>query len=208
MNARRLLIAVIAGGIVALLVYQASLARVRGEEAVDVVVAARDLPARTVLAADAIRVVGMPRDVVPAGAVQTLAAARDRILRDPVFAGEVISDRHLAVAGGTLLSASALVPSGKTYAFNLPVSLFLSAPPRLQVHDRIDIVGYPRGKPISEGGVIVSDLEVIDISTRVSENASETTFLTVGATAEDIVRIIAAHEGLALAIGLRPYVQR
>lgn len=208
MNARRLLIALIAGSIVALLVYEASLARVRNEEAMDVVVAARDLPARTVLTADAIRTIGLPRNVVPAGAVLTLDAARDRILRDPVFAGEVISDRHLAGAGGAQLSASALVPNGKTYAFNLPVSLFLSAPPRLQVHDRIDIVAYPRGKPISEGGVIVSDLEVIDISTRASENASETTFLTIGATAEDIVRILAAREGLALAIGLRPYVQR
>ncbi len=164
--------------------------------------------ARTVLTADAVRIVSMPRHLVPAGAAQTSGEVERRVLRDPIFAGEIVTDRHLAGSGTTQLSASALVPEGKTYAFNLPVSLFLSAPPRLQVHDRIDIVAYPRGKPVSEGGVIVSDLEVIDISTRVSENASETTFLTVGATADDIVRILAAREGFALAIGLRPFVRR
>lgn len=208
MNARRLLMAVIAGGIVALLVYQASLARVRDEEAVNVIVAAHDLSARTVLTADAIRIASMPRHLVPPGAVLTRDAAERRVLRDPVFVGEIVSERHLAGGDTTQLSASALVPEGKTYAFNLPVSLFLSAPPRLQVHDRIDIVAYPRGKPVSDGGVIVSDLEVIDISTRASENASETTFLTVGATADDIVRILAARDGFALAIGLRPFVRR
>jgi Flp pilus assembly protein CpaB len=207
-NLRRLLIAILAGGLVTLLVYEASLTRVRGEEAVDVLVAAHDLPARTIVTADAVRTVSMPRHLVPAGAVRTVEAAQLRVLRDPVYAGEVISEARLAVPGSAGLSASALVPEGKTYAFNLPVSLFLSAPPRLQVHDRIDIVAYQPGQPVSEGGVIVQDLEIIDISPRASENASESAFLTVGATAEDIVRILAAREGFALAIAVRPFVRQ
>jgi Flp pilus assembly protein CpaB len=207
-NARRLLIALIAGALVAGLVYQASLARVRAEESVDVLVASRDLPPRTILTADAVRTVSMPRHLVPPGAMQTLEAAQQRILRDQLFAGEVVNDRRLVAPGSTELSASALVPDGKTYAFNLPVSLFLSAPPRLQVHDRIDIVAYPAGKPVSEGGVIVQDLEIIDISPRTSENASGSAFLTIGATADDIVRILAAREGFTLAIAVRPFVRR
>lgn len=207
MNARRVLIALVGGALVALLVYQASIARVRGEEAVDVLVAARDIPARTILTEDLVRAVSMPRHLVAPGTVQTLDAVRQRILRDPLFAGEVVNDRHLVAPGSVELSASTLVPEGKTYAFNLPVSLFLSAPPRLQVRDRFDIVAYAAGTPISEGGVIVQDLEIIDISPRANENSSGTAFLTIGATANDIVRILAAREGFTLVIAVRPFVR-
>jgi Flp pilus assembly protein CpaB len=204
MRLGRVLFALLAGTIVALVVYQSSVARVRDEESVDVVVAARDLPARTIVGADALRVDSVPRRLVSSGTVRAIADAERRVLRDPLFAGEIVNERHLAQRGADL-SASLLIPSGKPYAFNLPISLFLSAPPRLQLHDRIDIVAYPRGKSLSEGGVIVSNLEIIDLSPRSSDNVSESQYLTVGASAEEIVRILASREGYVLGIALRPF---
>jgi Flp pilus assembly protein CpaB len=202
----RTAIALLAGALVTFAVWQSSLERVRGEEGVEVIVAARDIPARTVLTADALRTVSLPRSAVPAGSLTSVDAAEKRILRDPLYAGELVNERHLAQRGSDL-SASLLIPSGKPYAFNLPVSMFIAAPPRLQVHDRIDVVAYPRGKPISEGGVIVPNLEIIDLSPRATDNASETLFLTVGATSDEIVRILAAREGFTLAIALRPFTR-
>jgi Flp pilus assembly protein CpaB len=202
----RTAIALLAGALVTLAVWQSSLERARGEEGVEVIVAARDIPARTVLTADALRTVSLPRSAVPAGSITSIDAADKRILRDPLYAGELLNERHLAQRGSDL-SASLLIPSGKPYAFNLPVSMFIAAPPRLQIHDRIDVVAYPRGKPISEGGVIVPNLEIIDLSPRATDNASETLFLTVGATSDEIVRILAAREGFALAIALRPFTR-
>lgn len=206
MNLRRISIALIAGALVAAGVYAAVETRTRSEGTVDVLVAARDLPARAILDEGALRVETVPRYAVAPGTLASTREAVGRVLRDPVYAGGVIREQHLA-AQGRDLSASLLIPPDKVYAFNLPVSLFLSAPPRLQLHDRIDIVGYLQGQPLESSGVIVANLEIIDLSTRSSENASETTFLTVGATADDIVRILAARQGYSLAIALRPYVQ-
>ena len=202
----RLAVSLLAGAIVALVVWQASLARVREEEAVDVVAAVHDIPARAILDASLLQVVSVPRHLVPPGTLQSVADVERRVLRDPLYAGELVNERRLAQRGADL-SASLLIPTGKPYAFNLPVAMFVAAPPRLQVHDRIDIVAYPRGKPLADGGVIVSNLEVIDLSPRASDNASESAYLTVGATAEEIVRILAAREGSVLAIALRPFVR-
>jgi len=202
----RLAVALLAGVVVALVVWQASLARVREEEAIDVVAVVHDVPARTLVDANLLQIVSVPRHLVPPGTLQSIADAERRVLRDPLYARELVNERHLAQRGADL-SASLLIPAGKPYAFNLPVAMFVAAPPRLQVHDRIDIVAYPRGTPLSEGGVIVSNLEVIDLSPRASDNASESAFLTVGATSEEIVRVLAAREGSALAIALRPFIR-
>lgn len=167
------------------------------------VVAAMDIPARTLLARDLIRQELIPRRLVPPGAMTNVADVQDRIVRDPVYSGEVILDKRLAVKGADL-SASLLIPPGKPYAFNLPTSLFFSAPPRLQVHDRIDIIAWPRGRPLTEGGPILTNIEIIELSPKQSDNASDSTFLTIAATTEEIVRILAMRDsGQALGLALR-----
>lgn len=206
MRQRQLIVALLVGVVVALAVYESGQLRIREEEGVSVVVAARDLPARSVLAGDDLRRVTVPRRTLPAGAVAEVAEAVGQVLRDPLYTGEFVDARHLALRA-TELSASVLIPANKDYAFNLPMSLFLAPPPRLQMHDRIDIVGYPRGQPLEKGGVIVADLEIIDLSPEAKENASGTTYLTVGANADDIVRILAARDQYILGLALRPYAR-
>jgi Flp pilus assembly protein CpaB len=207
MRIGRLVIALLAGALVTAIVYQSSIARERDEGDVAVVVASVDIPARTLVGRDVVREALMPRRLVPRGAIASVADVQDRIVRDPVYAGEVIVDRRLAAKGADL-SASLLIPPGKPYAFNLPMALFFSAPPRLQVHDRIDIIAYPRGRPISEGGPILTNLEIIDMSPKQSDNASDTAFLTFAVTAEEIVRMLAMRDsGQALGIALRPFAK-
>jgi Flp pilus assembly protein CpaB len=206
MRLGRLAIALLAGVVVTGVVYEAQQSQIADEAAMTVLVATIDIPARTAIGRDVLTTAAMPRRLVPPGAVTSLGDADGRVLRDALYKGEVLVDKQLAVRGADL-SASLLIPPGKPYAFNLPVAMFLSAPPRLQLHDRIDIVAYPRGRPISEGGPIVTDLEIIDFTPRSSDNANQSTFLTVAATAEEIVRILAAREALSLAIALRPFAK-
>jgi len=206
MRIGRLVIAVLAGALVTLIVYSAQQNRLTDEDAVTVVVATVDIPARTALSRDLLANTAMPRRLVPSGAITSTSDAEGRLLRDPLYKGAVLVDKQLAAKGADL-SASLLIPPGKPYAFNLPVGMFLSAPPRLQLHDRIDIVAYPKGRPISEGGVIVADLEIIDLTPRSADNANQSTFLTVAATADEIVRVLAARDGQSLAIALRPFVK-
>lgn len=206
MRIGRLVIALLAGALVTLIVFQAQQTRLAEEDAVPVVVASVDIPARTALARNLLVNAAMPRRLVPPGAIASVSDADGRLLRDPLYKGAVLVDKQLAAKGADL-SASLLIPPGKPYAFNLPVAMFLSAPPRLQVHDRIDIVAYPKGRPISEGGAIVIDLEIIDLTPRSTDNFNQSTFLTVAATADDIVRVLAARDGQSLAIALRPFVK-
>ena len=206
MRIGRLVIALLAGALVTLIVYQAQQNRLADEDAVTVVVATVDVPARTALSRDILANTAMPRRLVPAGAIASVSDAEGRLLRDPLYKGAVLVDKQLAAKGADL-SASLLIPPGKPYAFNLPVGMFLSAPPRLQLHDRIDIVAYPKGRPIGEGGPIVVNLEIIDLTPRSTDNANGSTFLTVAATADEIVRVLAARDGQSLAIALRPFVK-
>lgn len=206
MRLSRIILALLAGAVVALTIYLASSARVQDAQGVNVVVASRDLAARTLLDANALRVVVVPRGDLSTGAITSIDDAVRRVLRDPLYAGEILDERHLA-ARNTEFSASLLIPNDKPYAFNLPVTLFLSVPPRLQLHDRIDIIGYAKGQSLDKGGVIVADLEVIDLSGRVADNATDSTYLTVGATADDIVRILAARDQYALGLALRPFAR-
>lgn len=206
MRLGRVGLALIAGAVVAFSIYQASQARERDDESVNVVVAARDLPARTLVDGSALRLEIVPRRLTSTGTITSIAEAAQRVLRDPLYAGEILDARHLA-AKGSEPSASLLIPADKPYAFNLPISLFLSAPPRLQVHDRVDIVGYAKGQPLDKSGVLVTNLEIIDLSARTTDNANDSQVLTVGASAEDIVRILAAREQFSLGLALRPFVR-
>ncbi|HEX9494762.1 MAG TPA: SAF domain-containing protein [Candidatus Limnocylindria bacterium] len=204
MRLGRLAIAIVAGALVTLIVLQAQQTRLSEEDAIPVVVAAVDIPARTVLARDVLAQTTMPRRLVPPGAIASLSDAEGRLLRDPLYKGTALVDKQIAAKGADL-SASLLIPPGKPYAFNLPVGFFLSAPPRLQLHDRIDIIAYPTGRPLSEGGPILTDLEIIDFTPRSADNANQSTFLTVAATSDEIVRLLAARNGQTLAIALRPF---
>ena len=204
LNLRRLVIALTAVLFAAVVVYEVAQYRSDAESLVHVVAAAADLPARAVLVESDLTTAQIPRYAAPPGAIGNVRDIVGRVLRYPALRGEAIVEGRLASAGSER-SASLLLPPDKPYAFNLPISLFLSAPPRLQVHDRIDIIGYPRGRPIGEGGVIVANLEVIDISPRTTDNVSDSAFLTVAATSDEIVRVLAAREGLSLAIALRPF---
>jgi Flp pilus assembly protein CpaB len=206
MRTGRLVLSLLAGLVVAGVVFAASQVPVRSEENVPVVVAARDLPARSILSAADLRTIDMPRRAVPAGAITTVESVLRRVLRDPLYAGEPLNEKHLALKG-TDLSDSILIPGNKSYAFNMPISMFISAPPRLQLHDRIDIVGYQRGKSVESGGVIVSDLEVIDFSPNFNDNATESRYLTVAVTSEEILRILGARDGYTLAAALRPFAK-
>jgi Flp pilus assembly protein CpaB len=207
MRLGRLVIALLAGAVVTLVVYQASIERVRDESEVPVVVAGSDIPSRTLVTRDLVRETSMPRRLVPSGAIASVTEVQDRILRDPVYAGQVIVDKHVA-ARGAELSASLLIPAGKAYAFNLPMSLFFAPAPRLQVHDRIDIIAYPRGRPVSEGGPILTNIEIIDLSPKQTDNVSESAFLTVAVTADEIVRVLAMRDaGQAFAVAVRPFAR-
>lgn len=106
--------------------------------AVDVVVAAHDLPGGRELTTDDVAVRRVPEELVPGGTTGTVTAVTGRTLAAPVRAGEAVTDRRVLAAG--LLEAH---PGSVAVPVRLPDP---SVGDLLRVGDHVDLVAAsPRG---------------------------------------------------------------
>ncbi len=76
-----------------------------------VVVAARDIPARTLLSAGALRLKLVPLSDVPPGAAKSLSAFAGKVSVQPVLAGAALTDSAVSAPSAALGMAFALPPS-------------------------------------------------------------------------------------------------
>ncbi|MBP2340724.1 Flp pilus assembly protein CpaB [Saccharothrix coeruleofusca] len=114
---------------------------------VEVVVAARDLAPGVVLSAADLRVVGVPPDLRPSGAVP-LAAARDRVLVSAARAGEPLTDARLAAPDPDAASVPIRLADPEVAALLRPGS-------------RVDVVG-------ADSRVLAEDATVVSVRERES----------------------------------------
>jgi pilus assembly protein CpaB len=111
--------------------------------AVAVTVAATDLPAGTVLAAEHLVVARLPPEFAPAGAATEPGALVGRVLAGAVRAAEPLTDARLVGPGLT-----ALLPAGQVAA---PVRLAdLAVAALVRTGDRVDVLATPPGSPTAE----------------------------------------------------------
>jgi Flp pilus assembly protein CpaB len=104
--------------------------------AVGVAVAARDLPAGTVLSREQLTVARLPPSVVPSGAAPGPIPLVGRVLAGSVRAGEPLTDVRLVGAGLTRL-----LPGGQVAA---PVRLAdLAVAALVHTGDRVDVLATP-----------------------------------------------------------------
>lgn len=131
-------LALVAGLMVLAITRQAS-AQTKGEvKQVLVVMAARDIPEGTAVAADALSVQPFPADFVPQGAIPTPEQAVGKYTTTRITKGQILLVNQLAVnkrAGNLALS----VPTGKV-AVALPLSDLLSTAGAIKPGDHVDIL--------------------------------------------------------------------
>jgi len=128
---------------------QAEAARQAWGEGVDVVVAARDLPAGRRVAATDVVVESRPQAVVPAGALSEPPVGS--VLSAGVVAGEVLVGARVAPAG--LGAVAALVPEGwRAVAVPTSASGFGPPAPPVTVGDRVDLLA----PDVVASGVVVA----------------------------------------------------
>lgn len=125
-----------------------------------VVVAARDLPAGTALAAADLRAVGLPPAAVPSGAAREVRAVAGRVLGGPVRRGEPLTDARLLGPGLT---------AGLDARESTAVPIRLADPDTatlVRAGDRVDVLGTPvQGEP--GGAAAGGDAVVIATGVRV-----------------------------------------
>lgn len=111
-----------------------------------VLVAARDIAARTTIAPDDVKVVELEAAVIPAGALRVPADAVGRVATVPIATNEVVlAAKFVAAGGGTPFSVlpAGEVPSGTTpdwRAFSLTIADANAVGGALQSGDVVDVV--------------------------------------------------------------------
>ena len=175
-----LVLAVLTGGIVYTVAQQAgakaAAAPAREAPTVDVVVAAADLPARTVLAPDMLTVRPYPSTLAPAGSVTATADVLGQTTALPVFKGQPVVRAQLAPAGR---AASAAIQLGKVLVA-FPTGDPLTTAGLINVGDHVDILasvmqGAGENSKVSQ--TTLQNLEVLDVLTPTKEQPSRATSL-------------------------------
>jgi pilus assembly protein CpaB len=129
----------------------------RGPATVGVAVAARDLPAGTVLSREELTVTHLAPSAVPSGTAAEPAPLIGRVLAGSVRAGEPLTDVRLVGAGLTRL-----LPDGQVAA---PLRLAdLAVAALVHTGDRVDVLATPHESPLAE--VIAPDALVLAADSR------------------------------------------
>ena len=103
-----------------------------------VLLAARDIPARTVITAQDVVTREFPVGLAPADAIREPGEVLSQTATTPVFAGEVLLKRQFIEANG-LNGASTIIPAGKVLVA-FPATDMLNATGAVQAGDHVDIL--------------------------------------------------------------------
>jgi len=147
-------------------------------ESLEVLVAAADIPARTVLTTESVKSQSYPRVLVPTGALGTVADAIGQTTLAPIAKGAVVVRNQLIAAGGNR-GASVTLEKG-TVLVAFPTSDPLTVAGLVEAGDRVDIlatlaVGADGAKRTQ---TIVQNLVVIDVVRPSSNSQVRTASLT------------------------------
>ncbi len=150
-------------------------------------VALQDIRPGTEITFDMVEVRRVPIAQLPRDAATETSQAVGRIVALPIVAGEVIIPERLAgtAAEGGL---SAKLPDGR-WALVLTRGWLISPIPEVKVGDRVDLVAYLTGDPLTDAGVIISAVEIIDFS----GSSGSPDQLTVAVTLDEAITILYTH---------------
>jgi pilus assembly protein CpaB len=145
---------------------------------VDVVVAAADLPVRTVITADMVATRAYPTQLVPAGSIGVLTEAVGQTTAAPITRGQPIVRGQLGTAKADRASSTAIEKGKVLVAF--PTGDALTMGGLVNVGDHIDILasvlqGVGENAKVTQ--TTLQDLVVLDILSPTKEQPSRATSL-------------------------------
>ncbi|MDF1499377.1 MAG: Flp pilus assembly protein CpaB [Anaerolineales bacterium] len=123
------------------------------------VVLTTDLDAGSQLTSEQVILRAVPADVIPHGALGDTGQAVGRVLARPMKTNEIILRSDFVGEAGSGLSAR--LPDGR-WAMVFPAGWLVSPVPSLVPGDRLDLMAYQAGQPVTEVGIIVSNVEVLN----------------------------------------------
>jgi len=122
------------------------------------VVARQDIRPGTVLDDTMVEGRPVPEAILPANALASVADAAGRVVIVPLAPNEVVLTSKLA---GGELGLSSQLPDGR-WAMLLPAGWMATPLPSVRAGDHLDLLAYQPGAPLSDAGVIVTAVEVLE----------------------------------------------
>lgn len=166
-----------------------------------VVVLTTDLGAGVEITNELIALRRVPDGVMPKGKLNDTGQAVGRVLAHSVQANEILLTSDFVGAEGSGLSAR--LPDGR-WAMVFPAGWLVSPVPSLVPGDRLDLMAYQAGQPVSEVGIVVSDVEVLAFQ----GSSSEPERLTLAVDFDQATAVLYARtNGFSLLALLKPGVR-
>jgi pilus assembly protein CpaB len=194
-----LALAIAMGLATSVMVYR-TIARVpQGEPAEDIVVAAANIGLGEGLTSKHVKVVALPKSILPPGSLRAIKDAEGRVARVSIFAGEPIVEAKLAPAGqGGLMPV--LIPPGKR-GVSIKVDEAVQKSGFVLPNSRIDVLVTMarKGGEGRESKIILQDVTVLaaDQTVEMKDNKPVTmTTVTMALSPEESERLaLATNEG-------------
>jgi len=177
-----------------------------------VVVATVDIPGRTVITQEMVKVVLVPPELVQPGAVNDLGKVVGVMSRVPMTLGDQITDRRLAV-DGKVPGFVGQIPSDKR-AFTIGANDISGVSGFIKAGDYIDLIVTVSGKDSGASKMLLQNILVLsfnrndnmDAATKDKAAASEKTgSVTLAVTPREATMLALASETSRIYLALRPF---
>lgn len=178
-----------------------------------VVVAKANIPARTKLTAEMLKVVNVPAEYVQPGAVNDISKAVGVATREQIAAGEQLAERHLLI--GSKAGFAGLVPSGKR-AVSVAVTEVTGVGGLVKPGDFVDVivtfdtntVGHLSQIFLQNVKVLATNrnTETAEADNAKKEAAANRMTVTLAVSPDEATRLTVAEEKGKIRLALRPYV--
>lgn len=160
----------------------------------EVLAAARDLPAGTVLAAADLVRVALPAALAPAGALDAETALVGRLVAGPVRRGEALTDVRLLGAGLLAETGPGLVATPVRLADPAGAAL-------LSAGDRVDVLAAPADGAAASAPVVAAGVTVLAVPAEVE--AVDGALVVLATTPATAARLAAAAVASRLSVTVR-----
>lgn len=155
-----------------LYVFLGSLSEAAKGKRVNVLTAARDIPANTPITAEMLKTVAIPAEAMTPGALLDSARALGKLSQDKIYTGEqIISSRLIAPGESTAKTLSYAVEPGKR-AITISVNNTSGVGFMLSPGNHVDLIGYfaPNGANVSVAAVLMENLTVLAVDSIIAKD--------------------------------------
>ncbi len=174
---------------------------------VQVVAAATEIKDHEKITSNELKIISVPRDAVPAGAIKSTSDAIGRIAQSTIYSGDVITDSKLFADEKAAGFVGMIPPNCR--AVTLAVNEVTGVGGFLKPGEYVDVtVVSNKSQSGTSGRLLMQDIKILAVNSNDKENAKKGTTqmsnITLAVEAKDVLPLITAAQSGVIYLSLRP----